>query len=413
VTFRDWQSLSPTDAARELHHRVRQSFSPDRQRAALASLQPEPQLADAFARADRSAPLGGVPYFLKDLFDVAGQPTRAGSTFFNEVRRTPTTDSHLVSALDRAGAVFAGKTQLHEFAYGITGENPHYGDCEHPRFPGRTTGGSSSGSAAVVAADIAPLAIGTDTGGSIRVPAAFCGLHGFRLKPRDPFIADAVPLAPSFDTAGWFTSNATDMIAMLTTLVGPANSSATPPRGCYLEPPGLEPEVAHVCRDTAARFAPPADDLTRRELLHGFAPALDAYNRIVATEGWAYHAPWFECWRSHYDPAVAQRLETGRDLPLSTVDDARAAIAAIRSLWSAFFARFDFLVLPATPFSAPTKADCTPENRRRLLTLTAPASVGGLPVLTLPVPLPSGLTTGLQLIAREPNSPVFPWALQR
>jgi amidase/aspartyl-tRNA(Asn)/glutamyl-tRNA(Gln) amidotransferase subunit A len=413
VIFRDWQHLEPAIAARELHRRVRQSLSSDQQRAALASLQPEPQLAAVFARADRSALLGGVPYFLKDLFDVAGQSTRAGSTFFDEVRPAPTTSSRIVRALDRAGAVFAGKTHLHEFAYGITGENPHYGDCEHPRFPGRTSGGSSSGSAAIVAADIAPLAIGTDTGGSVRVPAAFCGLHGFRLTPRDPLIADAVALAPSFDTAGWFTSNAADMAAMITTIVGPASVSAPPPRGCYLEPPGLEPEVALACREAAARFAPPADDRTHRELLRGFTPALDAYSRIVAAEAWAYHAPWFDRWHSRYDPAVAQRLKTGRDLPPAALEEARASVTAIRSRWTAFFARFDFLVLPATPFAALSKADCTLENRRRLLALTAPASVAGLPVLTLPVSLPAGLTTGLQLIARAPDSPVFPWALQQ
>src|SRR5690606_29674308 len=150
----------------------------------------------------------------------------------------------------------AGKTHLHEFAYGITGANPHYGDCEHPLFPGRTTGGSSSGSAAAVAAGIVPLAIGTDTGGSIRVPAAFCGLFGFRLAPGDTFIADAFPLARRFDTAGWFTANPEDMRLALSALVGLRSSERTP-SGCYLELPGLDPDVALACREAAARFASP------------------------------------------------------------------------------------------------------------------------------------------------------------
>lgn len=412
MTFREWQQLSPAAAAHEVHRRVRQSLSAAQQRAAIVSLQPEATLAEAFSRAERATPLGGVPCFLKDLFDVAGQPTLAGSTFFPEVRPPPAADSALVGVLRNAGAVLAGKTQLHEFAYGITGENPHSGDCEHPRFPGRTSGGSSSGSAAIVAAGIAPFAIGTDTGGSVRVPAAFCGLFGFRLVPRDPFISDAVPLAPSFDTAGWFTATAPDMLTVLRALTG-AGESASPPCGCYLELPGLDPDVAAACREASARFAPPADAATATEVLHGFAPALETYNRIVAAEAWTFHAPWFDRYRSSYDPAVAQRLERGRTQPSADLAQARADAAALRSLWAAYFSRFDFLILPASPFGAPTKSECILENRNRILALATPASIGGLPVLTVPVLLPSGLTTGLQIVAQAPQSSVFDWVLKR
>ena len=126
----------------------------------------------------------------------------------------------------------AGKdADLFEFAWGLTGENAHFGDCEHPRFPGRTSGGSSSGSAEAVAAEIVPLAIGTDTGGSIRVPAAFCGIFGYRGVPGEPWITDAVQLAPSFDTAGWFTRSGADMMRQLIeALVGLRTSERTPAR---------------------------------------------------------------------------------------------------------------------------------------------------------------------------------------
>ena len=141
---------------------------------------PVDDLAAALAPPDTRAPLRGVPYFLKDLFDLAGTKTRAGARFLSEVRPLPAQDAAIVQAFRRCGAACAGKTHLHEFAFGLTGENPHYGDCTHPRFPGRTTGGSSSGSAAAVAAGIVPLATGTDTGGSIRVPAAFNGIWGHK-----------------------------------------------------------------------------------------------------------------------------------------------------------------------------------------------------------------------------------------
>jgi amidase/aspartyl-tRNA(Asn)/glutamyl-tRNA(Gln) amidotransferase subunit A len=412
VTFRDWQHLPPDDAARHLHHLVATRLSPTQQRAALATLAPEPELAAAWAAVDRTRPLAGVPFFAKDVFDVAGLPTFAGSTFLPDERPAPSQDAAAITAWRDAGAVLAGKTHLHEFAYGITGENPHYGDCEHPRFPGRTSGGSSSGSAAVVAAGLAPLALGTDTGGSIRVPAAFCGIFGFRLTPRHAWIADAFPLAPSFDTPGWFTANAEDMRRALSILIGRRETTRTP-QGCYLEPPGLDTEVAVECRRAAKRFAPPAGPIVRRDMLDVFSGALEAYNTLVAIEAWDVHRTWAARQQHRYDPAVWQRLNRAHTIAPAQVQAAEAQRAVVRLRWTSFFLTYDFLVLPATPCAALTKADCTLTNRNRLLALTAPASLGGLPVLTIPVSLPSGLSTGLQIVVNHPQSAVLDWALTR
>lgn len=412
MTFAAWQQLSPAAAAREVHRRARTLLPPAQQRAVLASLVAEEELATRIAAADRTRPLGGVPYLAKDLFDVAGLPTLAGSTFLPKVRPTPVRDGAFVRAMTAAGAVLAGKTHLHEFAYGITGENPHYGDCEHPLFPGRTTGGSSSGSAAAVAAGLAPLALGSDTGGSVRLPAAFCGLYGFRLTPRDPWIKDAFPLAPSFDTAGWFTASAADMRTALGALVG-LRTSEREPHGCYLEMPGLDPDIAAACRAAAERFAPPAEPVVRQDLLHGFARALDAYNVIAALEAWEVHRPWAERFRDRYDPVVWPRLNRIHDFTPAQIESARLDSTALRVVWTSFFLTYDFLVLPASPCPALTKADCTPENRSRILTLTAPASIAGLPVLTVPVALPSGLSTGLQVVVNHPQSPVVNWVLEK
>lgn len=412
MTFSEWKSLSPADAARELHHRARTLLTPEQRRAAIAFLKSADELAEEFAHADRSGPLGRVPCFLKDLFDLAGHPTFAGSIFLPKVRPAPLIDSNLVRALEDAGVVVAGKTHLHEFAYGITGENPHYGDCEHPRFPGRTTGGSSSGSAAVVAAGIVPFAIGTDTGGSVRLPAAFCGLYGFRLTPGDDFIKDAVPLAPSFDTAGWFTNNAADMLTVLDTLLAPATASRTP-HGLYIELPGLDPDVASALRAATQPLTPHVDALTADELVSGFAHSTDAYNQIVAAEAWRFHTPWAETFCDRYDPAVWQRLQRGANQSRADYEHALIEATSVRLLWTRYFAEHDFLLLPASPFGALTKRDCTLENRNRILALTAPASLGGLPVLTIPVPLPSGLTTGLQLVVPHPHSAAIRWLLHR
>lgn len=415
MTFTDWQQLAPEAAARELHARARARLSPAQQRAVFALLRPERELAAGFAAAQAGAvsPLRGVPWLAKDLFDVAGWPTLAGSTFLPEVRGMPTHDSYAVAAIHRTGAVLAGKTHLHEFAYGITGENPHYGDCERPGFPGRTTGGSSSGSAAAVAAGVVPLALGSDTGGSVRVPAAFCGLYGYRLTPRDPWIADAFPLAPSFDTAGWFTATAADLRAANAVLLGEVNVPANAPRGCYLEMPVVDREVAEACRTAAARFAPLADALTRETLIRGFAPALDSYHTTVALEAWEAHRGWAERYRERYDPVVWPRLIRAHSLTPAQIDAAARGRTSVSAVWAEYFRSYDFLILPASPCAALTKAECTLENRNRVITVTAPASIGGLPVLTIPVALPDGLTTGLQVIVCDPLSPVVPWALAR
>lgn len=413
MTFQQWQQLMPAEAARRVHTEIHAQLSPAQQRAAIAVLLPERELAARLEAATRLAdPLRGVPYFAKDLFDVAGWPTYAGSTFLPEARPAPAGDSALIQALQRASAVLAGKSQLHEFAYGITGENAHYGDCEHPDHPGRTTGGSSSGSAALVAAGIVPLALGTDTGGSVRLPAAFCGLHGFRLTPGDPFIRDAVALAPSLDTAGWFTRTASDLRTVTAVLAGSLRATRTP-QGCYLQFGGLDPDVADGCRLAAHQLGAgtPAD--TVAALHHGFAAAVEIYNTIVAREAWEVHRPWAERFHERYSAPVWQRLNRAATLTPAQHAAADAGREAIRALWAGYFAQYDFLALPAAPCPALTKPECTLENRNRILALTAPASLGGLPVLTIPIPLPSGLTAGLQVVVREPQSPVVDWALRQ
>jgi amidase/aspartyl-tRNA(Asn)/glutamyl-tRNA(Gln) amidotransferase subunit A len=371
----------------------------------------EEALANRFSAAPRGSPLYGVPYLLKDLFDASGLPTFAGSSFLPEVRPTPARDAAIMGDLAAAGAVMAGKTQLFEFAWGLTGENAHYGDCEHPRFPGRTSGGSSSGSAAAVAADVVPLAIGTDTGGSIRIPAAFCGIFGYRGMPGDAWISDAVQLAPSFDTAGWFTRTASDMSRAMGALVGLRTADRTP-NGCYLELPGLDPEVAEACRAAAADLTRPADAATRAELLDKFASADEIYGVLAGVESWKIHRKWAEKLRSRYGPLVQDRLDRARGISHAQVAAVEPSYHALRLAWTKFFLTYDYLVLPASPFPALAKAECTPANRLRMLGLTAPASLGALPVLTIPVALPSGMSTGLQVIVNRPQSPVISWALE-
>ena len=417
----EWQALAagdPASAAREIARRLRAILPDAQQRAVFASLTPQTEMAATFARvAGTIAPLAGVPYVLKDLFFTAGQPMLAGSKFSPALLPIRPRDSKLPHSLRGLGAILAAKTHLHEFAYGLTGENPHFGDCEHPRFPGLTSGGSSSGSAVAVAAGIVPLAVGTDTGGSLRVPAAFCGLYGLRLTPKDTYIEDAFPLAPSFDTAGWFTRNATDLLLVNRYLVGKPPVSEREPRGCFLGFEALgqsaDPEVAAAVRVTAEKFAPAADAATRDRLARPFKHAAEAYSILQSTEAYGVHAEWLDKHRDLYSPDVWARIDRGRRWSPTQLNSAQANWAAVRAVWQDFFLTYDYLVMPATPFPALSKADLTQENRNRLLALSTPASLGGLAVLSIPCALPSGLSTGLQIIVPSAQSPVISWALKR
>lgn len=410
MTFREWQELSPDAAAREVLARI-QALPEAQRRAGFCETPSLETLTLSIANA-AAGPLKGVPFMVKDLFDVAGRPTRAGSSFLPEVRPTPTSDSDLVREIAARGGAFAGKTHLFEFAWGLTGENAHYGDCEHPRFPGRTTGGSSSGSALAVACGAVPLALGTDTGGSIRVPAAFCGLFGFRGVPKHRWITDAVPLAPSFDTAGWFTTNALDMHIALSALVG-IRPSEPRMRGVILEPNGLEPEVATAFRKAAGQIGNPTDEATRKELTAAFAGLNQVYPVVAGRESWKVHAAWKERYADRYGPVLRQRLAASAAITDAQLAATEGKLRELRATWAKFFLTYDFLVLPAAPFAALARDQLTQQSRERLLELTAPASLGGLPVLTIPFALESGLTGAMQVIVNSPQSPALEWALER
>ena len=449
LPFAAWQSMSSREAARTVHTRIAALPGHLRQ-AALAWVRPEAELAVELSETKTAGgplrpdpagvasipsghkapptverPLYGIPYLLKDLFDLAGLPTQAGSTFLNAVRGTPARDSAIVRRLHELGAACTGKTHLVEFAAGLFGDNSHYGDCPHPRDPTRLSGGSSSGSAALVGAGVVPLAIGTDTGGSVRVPAAFCGVYGFRLSPHDEFIRDAMALAPSLDTAGWFTANAGDMITAWNAICSSRRETAGASglttaatfRGCFLPSSAFgisfDSVTATACDRMAATFAQSADAATTAALFASWQGAIEAYTIPALHEANAIHRDWLAPYREHYEPSIWQRFSDGGRYSAEQLATAALTFARVRVTLLQFFASHDYLILPATPLPALRKADCTPEARKALLTLTTPASLAGLPVLTIPVALPSGLTGGLQVILPNANSAALPWILNR
>ncbi len=399
----DWRNAGGA-AERAAVLRARLDSLPAAERAtAIAYLPPcgtwEAAFADGLAR---GGPLAGVPYLAKDLYDVAGWPTAASTRFLAEERPKPRRDAALVRDLAAHGAVCAGKTHLHEFAYGFSGVNPHFGTVPHPRFPDRVAGGSSSGSAWAVGKSLVPFALGTDTGGSIRIPAAFCGLYGMRLTRRDWSGEGCFPLAPCFDTAGWFTASAADMAVLLRILSGSEETSRPHRIAALTRPPAPEATAPafHAAHVAAARTmgAKPLSAETEDAFLRLATEAPAHFAVLQSTEALAVHEPWIDRYKPLYDPAVWERIARARRWTPRQIDEANAFRRKTDAFFAALWREADAFVLPAAPFPAHRANDDDDAARGAILRHTATASLARLPALSVPVPLPDGLSGGLQIL---------------
>jgi Asp-tRNA(Asn)/Glu-tRNA(Gln) amidotransferase A subunit family amidase len=338
--------------------------------------------------------LYGVPVSIKDCFDLAGFPTSIGSKFYAARQPAAAADSWVAARLRNAGAVIIGKTNLHQLAYGVTGENCDYGDCLQPADPALLTGGSSSGAAASIQEGSALAAIGTDTGGSVRAPAALCGLTGYRASLGIGDWTGGHHLAPSFDTIGWLCRDLRDLPLLAESLfeLPPARPSPATFRIGFLTGPlveGCDPEV-HQSLETW-------QDRLRRASVHlepfdapFWNEAWDIYAPIQAHEAAQIHAGVYH----EFDPVIAARLEWGASLTPDELRLLRQKLSSFRGQHEALFDQFDFLLAPVSPLSRLVAGADHTETRARLLRLTTPASLGGNPAVVLPSP-----QCGLQLIA--------------
>jgi Asp-tRNA(Asn)/Glu-tRNA(Gln) amidotransferase A subunit family amidase len=332
---------------------------------------------------DGRSPLWGLPISVKDCFDVSGMPTSCGTSFYRDLNGPKERDSWLVEQLRSAGAVITGKTHLHPLAYGITGENPDFGDCVQPGHPSALTGGSSSGAAASVLEGSAVAAIGTDTGGSIRVPAALCGLAGYRASLGRGDWRGGAHLAESFDTMGWLLRDLRDA-PLLAWPFAPSNALQPRPftRFAYVADSFLtdcEPEVIAsfhaVIRELeslglAGRVIEP--DWWRE--------SMDIYAPIQAYEAARYHAGNFE----HIQPGIRERLEWGASISLEEIAALRRRCTEFCARMEELFATHELIMLPCSPVAQLTAGADHSQTRLRLLRYTTPFSLCGVPAVTIP-----------------------------
>ncbi|MFY0476647.1 amidase [Achromobacter marplatensis] len=354
-------------------------------------------------------PLHGIPVAIKDNVDTADMPTTMGAAHF--LGHRPQADARCVALLREAGAIVVGKTLTHEFAYGPTGDRSVQGAARNPWRITQMTGGSSAGSAAAVASGMVPVALGTDTGGSVRVPSALCGLVGF--KPTHGRVSDAgvFPLAPTLEDPGVLAHCVEDAQVFMQALSGgamaPVTAAADDIRMGWVAnaPFAIDDTAVTACvRAAAERFAggavPPAPGVTQHA--RALQSALGAIQRAEAYE---VHAERVESEPGKFDPEVLERLRASRPVQGWEYVRALKERTRLQAEFARLFQQVDVLALPAVAITAPALQQRTVAGpgsagvRETLLGLTNPWNVLGLPAISLPAGWVNGMPVGLQLVA--------------
>ncbi len=365
-------------------------------------------------------PLAGVPFAVKNLFDIEGLPTRAGSKI-NRDRAPAPRDATLIERMEAAGAVLVGALNMGEYAYDFTGENVHDGASRNPHDLTRMSGGSSGGSGSAVGGELVPVALGSDTNGSIRVPSSFCGIFG--LKPTYGRLSRArsFPFVASLDHLGPFARNVRDLALSYDAMQGPdEEDAACTKRPVELVAALLDDDASHLrvavaggyfgkglfpeAREAVARVAK-ALSVTREVELPEAARARAAAYVITTCEGASLHLDRLRTRAADFDPAVRDRLLAGALVPGSLVDRAQKFRRWYRSRVLELFRTVDIILAPATPCIAPKLGQQTfvidgveLPVRPNIGIFTQPISFIGLPVVAVPLPL-DPLPIAVQIIA--------------
>lgn len=351
-----------------------------------------------------SGPLAGLTFAVKDLFDIAGLVTTYGHPAWGETHGPAVATAPAVLACLQGGARMIGKTITMELAYGLTGENAWQGTPTNPAAPDRMPGGSSAGSAAAVSGRLCDFALGSDTGGSVRIPASYCGIYGIRPSWGAVSLAGAAPLAPSYDTCGWFASDA-EVLRRVGDVLLPAPGAG--PLGPLLRPAEVWANADAEVASALARAMTALERLLGAALTVSVAPeglpGFEAHFRASqAEEAWASLGPWVSKHNPEFGPGVADRFAAARVMDPAKAAAGRAFRRGIAARMRGLLGGGAVMAYPTSPCPSPRRdspQDALQAVRVRTIGVTAIAGFAGLPEVTLPAARVGGAPVGLSLVA--------------
>lgn len=361
-------------------------------------------------------PLNGLRFAVKDLMDLAGHKTSCGNPAWRDSHPVAAANAVCVDQILNAGATCMGKTVTDELAFGLDGENFYYGTPLNPRAPDRVPGGSSSGSASAVACGLVDFALGTDTGGSVRVPAANCGIYGFRPTHGAISVAGVNPLAPTFDTVGCLAATAQVLSKAAAVLLGCDIPDVVNVRKVYTLRDAFASSDSEVIRalvkpvESLKALAPEnvteisLRDITRSSAGEDLRDWYDVYRTIQWAEIWSCLGSWVVNARPDLGPRTKRNFELARNLDRSTVPGAIRRREHYFTLLKNFLGPHDLICMPTTSAPAPLKGTLTIDRTTgsyypRALALTSIAGIGRLPQVTVPVAEVDGAPVGMSLLA--------------
>jgi amidase len=352
-----------------------------------------------------TGPLTGRTFAVKDVFDIAGTPTGFGHPDWLRTHPPATATASAVQKLLEAGGTLVGRTISDEMCYSLSGENVHFGTPRNPAAPDRIPGGSSAGSASAVAGAAADLAIGTDCGGSVRIPASYCGIYGIRTTHGRVATDGVLPFAGSFDVVGWFARDPSLMATAGTVLLD-GEADTTPVRRLLVFSKlfdRAEQAVRDALRAPVAKLAAHFSELVESD--DDFAD-LDAwrvtFQTVQASEIWCNLGPWVLATQPHFGPGIKERFAAAATVTPEAARAARARMADIRAHLRTEIRPGDVLCLPTAPRVAPLRntpaSDVEVAYRNAAMALLCMAGLGGLPQITLPLATAEGCPAGLSLV---------------
>lgn len=349
--------------------------------------------------------LAGVRLGVKDLFHIAGLPTGAGNPDWLASHPVPKHTSPIVAELLNAGAELIGKTQTDELAYSLNGLNIHYGAPLNPKYPSRLPGGSSSGSAVAVATGELDIGLGTDTGGSIRVPASYNGLFGIRTSHGLLSCEQMVPLAPRFDTVGWFATSA-DMLLRAGEVLLPSDIAWNNTRPIKVGVIAPVMNKTQLWTHAHSRWLSGQISVIEQRRLPvseaWFNRASQCFRTLQGRDIWRTHGEWISSQKPSFAPDIQARFEWASQLTAKQQSAAEAERLELEHEINNWFEGVDLLLLPTTPGPAPllgASAEWMDTYRSQLMGLTAPAGLAGLPQVHLPVLMSDDAPMGISLLA--------------